>query len=374
MDEQINMERYGCQIRMKDVGLDGQQKLKHARVLVIGAGGLGCPALQYLTGAGIGHIGIVDNDKVEISNLHRQILYSTEDIGKSKAETAASRLQKINPDTRITVYPFRITNKEALSVLREYDLIIDGSDNFATRFMINDACVILNKTLIFGAIGETEGHVGVFHHSSNNSSANLRDLYPSLLPEEAAYTCRETGTLGVMPGLIGTLIASEAIKLIINRGSIFANQLFTYNLFTNQSYCFNIKPSKNASSNHPQTAQEFQQTDYLIYSAIKHEWKEINSMQMEEILGKEKSIVIDVREESEYADIEIEHTLRIPIENLLSDLKKVEHADHLIVICSGGVRSKIGANMLHEHFGKSKNIYSLKGGIRQWKEKLRIYS
>ena len=155
------MERYACQIQLKDFGEASQLLLHNAKVLVIGAGGLGCPALMYLAGAGVGAIGIADNDTVHVSNLHRQILFSTDDAGNNKAETAARKLHQLNPDIIINAYPIRVTNQEALSLIAAYDIVLDGSDNFATRFMINDACVLLNKPLIFGAVAQTEGQVGV---------------------------------------------------------------------------------------------------------------------------------------------------------------------------------------------------------------------
>lgn len=372
--ETYDRERYSCQLQMKDFGSDGQDKLKQSKVLVIGAGGLGCPVLQYLTGAGVGHIGIVDNDVVELSNLHRQTLYTTDDIGKGKAETAMNRLRKLNPEIHIHSYPIRITNKEALSILSEYDIIMDGSDNFATRFMINDACAILKRPLIFGAIGETEGQIGVFHHSEKDAASNLRDLYPSVLPEDAAYTCKERGTLGVVPGIIGMLMATEAIKLITKKGTILANQLMTYNMNTNQFFRFDIIPSANSNLNRPLNRETFLNTDYLLYTRKDHTWKEINGTEFDTLISNEHSIVIDVRRENEYSDVQIEQSIHIPIESLIKEKGKLEKAEHIIVICSGGVRSKIGATILQEHFGESKKIYSLKGGIRQWKDQLKIFS
>ncbi|MBU6157846.1 MAG: HesA/MoeB/ThiF family protein [Bacteroidetes bacterium] len=372
--EENDKERYACQLQMKDFGSEAQDKLKNGSVLVIGAGGLGCPVLQYLAGAGVGRIGIVDDDHIELGNLHRQVLYTTEDIGKSKTESAAAQLRKMNPAILIEPHPFRITNKEAINLLTQYDLIIDGSDNFATRFMINDACALLKKPLIFGAIGSIEGQIGFFNHTTDQPSANLRDLYPTLLPEEAALSCRDSGTIGVVPGVIGTMMAAEAIKFFTQKGTLLSNQLLTYNFYTHQTCRFDISPSKHELSNRPITAEAFLQKDYLQYISINQDWKEISAETMEILIEKENSLLIDIRSEAEYPPIQIEPHLRISVEDILNETDKLKEAEHLIVICSSGNRSKLGADILQKHFGTAKKIYSLKGGIQAWKNKSRIFS
>ena len=210
----LDTNRYQRQIQLKEIGQLGQDKISNAKVLVIGAGGLGCPALQYLTAAGVGTIGIVDFDVVEMSNLQRQILYTVDDIGQSKAITAARKLNALNPEVKIEVYNVQITNKNALEIIENYNLIIDGSDNFATRYLINDACMLLDKPLIYGAVLRFEGQIGVFNWTdeTTNNKTNYRDLFPKPPDLDSAISCNDVGVLGVIPGIIGTMQATEALK------------------------------------------------------------------------------------------------------------------------------------------------------------------
>src|SRR6266496_5267611 len=203
----VQYERYQRQILLKEFGEAGQQKLQQAKVLVIGAGGLGCPALQYLAAAGVGTIGIVDNDVVTLTNLHRQILYSTDDIGYPKTERATFKLHQLNSDITITPYNFRLTNKNALNIISDYETIIDGTDNFSTRYMINDACVLMNKPLVYGAISQFEGQVAIFNfrRNENDETVNYRDLFPNPPKEDEILNCEEAGVLGVLPGIVGTM-------------------------------------------------------------------------------------------------------------------------------------------------------------------------
>jgi adenylyltransferase/sulfurtransferase len=374
MHEKSFNERYACQLQLNDFGADAQMLLKESRVLVIGAGGLGCPILQYLTGAGVGCIGIVDHDVVELSNLHRQVLYTTEDIGNKKASTAAERLRKMNSEIEIRSYEMRITNQDALSILCDYDLVIDGSDNFATRFMINDACGILQKPLIYGAIGQTEGLVAIFHCKSNNITTNLRDLYPNLLPEEAAFSCKQTGTLGVVPGIIGVLMAGEAIKLMTGKGTPLSNQLMSYNIFTNQFHHFEIKPSTEINNKIPISEEAFLEMNYTHHLSDKQEWEEIDGTRLNELITDEKTLIIDIRDEYETTEITLQKLLRIPLAGLMDEKDKLQQADSIILICASGTRSKIGVKILNQLFGKSKKIYSLKGGILEWKGASKIFS
>ncbi len=234
--------QYERQVILKEFGKEGQEKLRRARLLAVGAGGLGCAALQYLVAAGVGTIGIVDFDTVDITNLHRQVLYSFEDIGKPKAETAASKLRAMNPDAEIIVYPFTLTQHIALEIIAEFDLVIDCTDNFSSRYMINDACVFLGKPLVFGAVWQFEGQVGVFNLSNENDgyTTNYRDLFPNQPDLSRSLSCQEAGVLGVLPGIIGTLQATEAIKIITGIGKPLSNSILTYNALTNSFHEFHV--------------------------------------------------------------------------------------------------------------------------------------
>jgi molybdopterin-synthase adenylyltransferase len=218
--------RYSRQIMLHSVGLEGQQQLKAARVLVIGAGGLGCPLMQYLVSAGVGIIGIVDFDTVELHNLHRQVLYKTEDVGKFKAETAAYVLTQLNPSINIITHNELLTEENAASLIKAYDIIADGSDNFLTRYVVNDTCVSLNKPLVYGSILLDEGQLAVFNYKG---SKNLRDIFPEPPAAEDVPNCSETGVLGVVPGILGTMMAERILK-IITGGSIDVDTLFLINL------------------------------------------------------------------------------------------------------------------------------------------------
>lgn len=204
--------RYGKPMLLPEVGETGQLQLKNAKVLVIGAGGLGCPILQYLTASGVGHIGIVDFDKVELHNLHRQVLYSEESVGMPKAECAKSALENLNPDINYTIFKEKLTADNGMRILSGFDVIVDGCDNFATRYLVNDTCVKLNKPLVYGSIFKFEGQIAVFNHKG---SKNLRNLFPVAPNPEDVPNCSLNGVLGTLPGIIGTMMAQEVLKLII---------------------------------------------------------------------------------------------------------------------------------------------------------------
>jgi molybdopterin/thiamine biosynthesis adenylyltransferase len=215
--------RYSRQMMLPEIKLKGQQKIKDAKVLVVGAGGLGCPVLQYLSATGVGTIGIIDFDKIELHNLHRQILYSTEDIGKSKASVAAKELKKKNPHTQFIVIDELLSESNASAIISQFDLVVDGSDNFLTRYLVNDTCVELNKVLIYGSIFKFEGQLAVF----NNGNKNLRDIYPEPPNAEDVPNCDENGVLGTLPGIIATMMANETLKIILEMPSL-DNQLLIF--------------------------------------------------------------------------------------------------------------------------------------------------
>ena len=264
MRQNKSYERYQRQMLLKEIGEAGQQKLLQSKVLVIGAGGLGCPALQYLAAAGIGTIGIADDDVVSLTNLHRQILYTTNDIGLSKAERAAAVLQSLNPDIKIIPYNFRLTNQNALNIIDGYDIIVDGTDNLSSRYMINDACVLLNRPLVYAAISRFEGQVAIFNYNldKNEKSVNYRDLFPNQPAEDEVINCAVAGVLGVLTGIIGSMQATETIKLITGIGLPLANRLLTYNAMTNQLYEIALTASDNSASFIPKDKIAFENFDY----------------------------------------------------------------------------------------------------------------
>ncbi|MBB1192155.1 thiamine biosynthesis protein ThiF [Flavobacterium sp. SOK18b] len=216
--------RYNRQTMLPEIGDSGQEKLKQAKILVIGAGGLGCPILQYLATAGVGHIGIIDFDKIEIHNLHRQILYTEDQVGLSKALTAKETVEKLNPLINVTAYNQKLTAENALTLIAQYDFVVDGSDNFATRYLVNDTCVALGKPLVYGSILGFEGQLAVYNH---NGSKNLRDLFPEPPNPKDVPNCSLNGVLGTLPGMIGTMMAHETLKLIMGLPTL-KNELVLY--------------------------------------------------------------------------------------------------------------------------------------------------
>jgi len=229
-------KRYHRQVMLPGIGEAGQQQLNASRVLVVGAGGLGCPALQYLCAAGVGTIGIVDFDTVEIHNLNRQVLYTAEDTGRSKAETAAAKLKQQNPHLNYVVYNEMLKRSNARDIIRHYDVVLDGSDNFACRYLVNDTCVELGKPLVYGSILKFEAQLAVFNYKG---SKQLRDLYPEAPNEEDVPGCNEAGVLGVVPGIVGTYMALYAIQILLGKFEA-VDQLFIFDFWNARQECFSF--------------------------------------------------------------------------------------------------------------------------------------
>jgi sulfur-carrier protein adenylyltransferase/sulfurtransferase len=328
--------RYARHIILPEIGMEGQQKLKQAKVLVIGAGGLGCPVLQYLTAAGIGTIGIVDFDIVDESNLQRQVLYTTKDIGKPKARVAKEKLEKQNPYIQLTAYCQQLTAKNALEIISGYDMVVDGSDNFATRYLVNDACVMLNKVLVFGSIFKFEGQLSVFNYQAD---ATYRCLYPEPPAEGDVPNCAEVGVIGVLPGITGTLMANEVIKLITNVGEVLSGKLLTFDTLTMQFNTFAIKAN-------PANKNIKELMDYAVFCGTV---KEISAEELKEkIKRKEDFQILDVREPHEYQVKNIGGIL-IPLNELENSLGKLNREKEIIVHCASGARSKKAVALLKKN-------------------------
>jgi molybdopterin/thiamine biosynthesis adenylyltransferase/rhodanese-related sulfurtransferase len=342
------LKRYARHIILSEIGLEGQQKLKQARVLVIGAGGLGCPVLQYLTAAGVGTIGIVDFDKVDGSNLQRQVLYSTEDVGKPKAQIAKEKLGKQNPYINLIAHVTQLTAVNALEIISLYDIVVDGSDNFATRYLVNDACVMLNKILVFGSIFKFDGQVSVFNY---NDGPTYRCLYPEPPAEGEVPNCAEIGVIGVLPGIIGTLQANEVIKIIVGVGEVLSGKLLVFNALTMQFDTFGIRAN-------PVNKKINKLIDYNIFC---NSTFEISADELKEkIKSKQDFQLLDVRELQEYKLKNIGGIL-IPLNELVTNLDKLSREKEIIVHCASGVRSKKAVTILKEN-GFTK-VYNLKNGL-----------
>lgn len=315
--------------------MGGQEKLKAAKVLVIGAGGLGCPVLQYLVAAGVGTIGIVDDDTVDITNLHRQILYSADDVGKGKAETAARKLSATNPYVDLKAIPVRLDESNATEIISNYDLVIDGSDNFPTRYLANDICVELKKPLVFGSILRFEGHVSVFNYKGGPT-------YRCLFPEaEEGDNCEVAGVIGILPGIIGTYMANETIKMICEIGEILSGKLLVLNALGNTNNIFSF----NRSSAFP--VKEIAKTDIPVAQPVTNKIEEMFFEELEEKLesGAEDLYLIDVRENYEFEEDFIGGQ-NIPLSELPENITTFPVDKTIVFYCTTGKRSRIAATLL----------------------------
>jgi molybdopterin/thiamine biosynthesis adenylyltransferase/rhodanese-related sulfurtransferase len=370
MNKENNYNRYQRQIQLKEIGLVGQDKIAQAKVLVIGAGGLGCSALQYLAAAGVGTIGIVDFDVVEMSNLQRQILYLVDDIGKSKAITAAKKLEALNPDIKIQAYNFQITNKNALEILENYDIIIDGSDNFATRYLISDACVLLDKPLIYGAVLRFEGQIGVFNlaDETTNHKTNYRDLFPKPPDFDSAISCNDVGVLGVIPGIIGTMQATEVLKIITGIGKPLANKIISYNALENTFYDFEIVANPNQSIDFPKSKAAFLDYNYEWFCNSNLDVETLSVEEFDILRKQEKITILDVREKGELPFVDEFPFTLIPLSEFEKRVLTISTENRIVVFCKSGQRSAKAVKILKEKFHNCL-AFSLKGGIDEWKIK-----
>ncbi len=362
------IKRYARHIQLSEIGTKGQEKLKQARVLVIGAGGLGCPVLQYLTAAGIGTIGIVEFDKVDVSNLQRQLLYTVDDIGKPKIECAIKRLTSQNPFVNFIAHRVHLSNNNALDIITDYDVIIDGTDNFATRYMINDACVLLNKILVYGSINKFEGHVSVFNYPEKNGQRGptYRCLFPEPPSPESSPNCSEVGVLGVLPGVIGAMQANEAIKIITETGIVLSGQLMMMNLLNMQQYT--VAFIRNDVLSAPITIDKFKTTDYNYFcNGLSEHQNEITVDELQVLLktNRERVQLVDVREINEHPFIEALKELQIPLNTILEHADKINLNKKVVLYCKTGARSYKALELLKKEKGFT-NLYNLQGGVEEW--------
>lgn len=361
-------ERYARHYSLNDFGEQGQQKLAAAKVLVIGAGGLGCPVLQYLAAAGVGGIGVADPDIVSLSNLQRQVLFTTEDIGKPKAKAAAARMAALNPQIAINAIHEAITTANALELIAQYDIVVDCTDNFAARYLINDACVLLDKPLVFGAISRYEGQVAVFNVlGTDGKKTNYRHLFPTPPNPLEVQDCNEAGVLGVLPGIIGTLQATEVIKIIAGIGEVLAGKLLTFNLLNYKSFVFELQADDYPQGLLPADRAAFETTDYEWLCGMKVAGvAELSVREFLSAIHQPDTVVIDVREEHELPKADFE-SVSLPLSGLEDHLPEVA-ATNIIVFCQSGKRSLVAAQLFLDIYKHQKKISHLKGGILGLKE------
>ncbi|MEP3838210.1 MAG: molybdopterin-synthase adenylyltransferase MoeB [Algibacter sp.] len=345
-EEQIQYSRH---ILLNELGLEGQLRLKQAKVLVIGAGGLGCPILQYLTAAGVGTLGIIDDDVVDQTNLQRQVLYTVDDVGKAKVEIAAKRLSKLNPFVQFQVFKDKLTIKNALSLFKAFDIIVDGSDNFQTRYLCNDAAVITNKPLVYGSIFKFEGQVSVFNF---NGSGTYRCLYPTPPKPKESPNCSDVGVMGVLPGIIGSLQANEVIKIICGLGDVLANKLVVFDVLSMRQLILSF--SKTDESKILKLEE-----DYNFFCGIDSADQIIS---IDELLKNKSDFnLLDVRETWEREQGHI-GGLHIPLNQLQDRYHEISTNKPLVVYCKSGIRSKKAILFLRDVFANT-TLINLRNGL-----------
>jgi len=367
-------ERYSRHLILPEVGLEGQKRLKAASVLCIGTGGLGSPLLLYLAAAGIGRIGIVDFDVVDTSNLQRQVIHGTSWVGKPKIESAKNRIHEINPYCQVDLYETRLSSENALEIFQPYDIVVDGTDNFPTRYLVNDACVLLNKPNVYGSIFRFEGQATVFNYEGG---PNYRDLYPEPPPPGMVPSCAEGGVLGILPGIIGVIQATETVKIIMGQGNTLSGRLLLYNALDMKFRELKLRPN-------PIRPVIEKLIDYEQFCGIPQAKAEEAKQQMEiqemtvkdlkELLdsGAKDFVLLDVRNPNEYEIAKIPGSVLVPLPEIengdgVAKVKEILNGHHLIAHCKMGGRSAKALAILKEAGIVGTNV---KGGINAWSREI----
>lgn len=374
------LTRYSRHLILPEVGMDGQKRLKSARVLVVGAGGLGSPVSLYLAAAGVGNIGIVDFDSVDLSNLQRQILHSTEDVGRSKIESARNRINAMSPDVNVIPHELKLDANNALQIIENYDVVVDGTDNFSTRYLINDACVLSGKPNVHGSIYRFEGQASVF--ASGNGPC-YRCLFPDAPPPDAVPNCAEGGVLGVLAGLIGVIQATETIKLILHLGTTLVGRLLIYDALEMRFESLRIarnpscpvcgdKPTIrslidvalacSADTENAQTGRMAQPKSSDGSAVV----REVEARTLRDRLASRQGapLLLDVRNKEEYQLCKLEGSILIPLPELPERTSELSAENEIVVYCKSGGRSKKAAELLISR--GFKNVSNLSGGILAW--------
>jgi adenylyltransferase/sulfurtransferase len=365
----MEIKRYSRHLILPEVGVDGQRKLKAAKVLCIGAGGLGSPVALYLAAAGVGTIGIVDFDVVDYSNLQRQILHTTPDVGRSKLLSAQDKLLALNPDVRVDLYETALSSENALDLFRPYDVIIDGTDNFPTRYLVNDACVLLRKPNAYGSIFRFEGQASVF---GVESGPCYRCLYPEPPPPGLVPSCAEGGVLGVLPGIIGTIQATEALKLILGVGEPLIGRFLIFDALRMKFRELKLRkdPDCPVCGTHPTVTALIDYEQFCgVAPAVSEtspadDSREITTVDLKARLDRgDRLVVLDVREPQEYQINRIDGSVLIPLGELGQRYSELDPAVEIVAQCKSGMRSAKAAEFLRE---KGYRVRNLKGGILDW--------
>ena len=367
-------ERYSRHLILPEVGMEGQKRLKAASVLCIGTGGLGSPLLLYLAAAGIGRIGIVDFDVVDTSNLQRQVIHGTSWVGKPKIESAKNRIHEINPHCQVDLYETRLSSENALDIIRPYDIVVDGTDNFPTRYLVNDACVLLDKPNVYGSIFRFEGQATVFNYEGG---PNYRDLYPEPPPPGMVPSCAEGGVLGILPGMIGIIQATETVKIILGNGTTLSGRLVLYNALDMKFRELKLRPN-------PIRPVINKLIDYEQFCGIPQakaeeakQQMEIQEMTVKELKalldsGTQDFVLLDVRNPHEYEIAKIPGSVLVPLPEIengdgVAKVRDLLNGHRLIAHCKMGGRSAKALAILKEAGITGTNV---KGGINAWSQEV----
>jgi molybdopterin/thiamine biosynthesis adenylyltransferase/rhodanese-related sulfurtransferase len=364
--------RYNRHLIMPEVGMEGQLKLKQAKVLCIGTGGLGAPLGLYLAAAGVGRIGLVDFDSVDFTNLQRQILFGTGDVGRPKIEAAAERLRNLNPEIRIDTFETRLTSENALDILKDYDIVVDGTDNFPTRYLVNDACVLLGKPNVYGSIFRFEGQITVFGYPGGPC---YRCLYPEPPPPGLVPSCAEGGVLGVLPGIVGTIQAAETLKLILGRGEPLVGRLLLFDALAMRFRELKLRknPECPVCGEHPTVTRLI---DYAEFCGVRGEEAATTVTNVPEITPRELKtrldrgddiFILDVREPHEYQICNLGGRL-IPLGELPRRAAELDSSREIVAHCRSGKRSADAVEFLRQ--AGFRKIWNLKGGILAWSDEV----
>lgn len=371
-NEEIN--RYSRHLLLQEIGVKGQKRLKAAKVLIVGAGGLGTPLVQYLAAAGVGTLGIIDDDEVEESNLQRQVMHGTRDVGRPKVASAKDSVKQINPFLKVITYNTRLTAENAEEIISEYDVVADASDNYQTRYLVNDACVLLGKPDVFGAMYQFEGQAAVYYAKHGPC---LRCMYPAPPPAGLVPSCAMGGVVGVLPGVIGTLQANEVIKLIVGGGKNLIGRVLSFDAWNLRWR--ELKIRKNDSCpicGKNRTIIEIEDFDYEDFCGItqqKEEEQKVESIEPKELKRRidegEKVTIVDVREPHERAIAKFPEAIVIPIGQLERRKKELDENVDTVFVCKEGKRSILAVNTLREA-GYTGPAYNLRGGTNAWAEEV----
>jgi adenylyltransferase/sulfurtransferase len=359
--------RYSRHLLLPQVGAEGQRRLKHARVLLIGAGGLGSPAALYLAAAGVGTLGLVEFDAVDVSNLQRQVLHGTKDVGRPKLESAAARIADLNPHVVVERHDVRLTSANALGIVGAYDLVVDGTDNFPTRYLVNDACVLTGRANVYGSVFRFEGQASVF---ATADGPCYRCLFPEPPPPGSVPDCEEGGVLGVLPGLVGTIQATEVLKLILGAGDPLVGRLLLVDALRMQFRTLRFARDPECPACGTRTLHEL--IDYESFCGVHAAADAAMEIAPRELAGRIKAgdavTLIDVREPREWEMARIEGARLVPLGTLPAAMPSLDRAAEMVVYCKSGARSLNAVRQLRDA-GFSR-VRSLAGGIRRWNEEV----